>query len=61
MIAKSATISDGVTLDPSFSNIATISGNITTLQVATAYNFPASTGANTKVGIISPHTIVSIK
>ena len=53
MIANSATISDGVTLDPSFSNIATISGNITTLQVATAYNFPASTGANTKVGIIS--------
>jgi len=54
MIANSATISYGVTLDPAvFSNIATISGNITTLQVATAYNFPASTGANTKVGIIS--------
>jgi len=37
----------------SFSNIVGISGNITTLQVATAYNFPTSNGANVKVGIFS--------
>lgn len=35
------------------SNIVGISGNLTTLQIATAYNFPAGDGANVKVGIFS--------
>jgi kumamolisin len=51
MIANTCISNFGVTTN--FSNIVGISGNITTLQVATAYNFPASNGANVKVGVIS--------
>jgi len=35
------------------SNIVGIAGNLTTSQIATAYNFPASNGANVKIGIFS--------